>query len=47
MKAAVKFTGELKDGPKTFNKGDPITKTEAKELGLAAKPQLVAQTTEE
>ena len=40
MKAAAKFIGVLSDGPKLFRPGDPITKSEAKALGLADKPHL-------
>lgn len=41
MKAAMRFEAALKKGPKVFNVGDPISKTEATELGLASKPDLV------
>lgn len=40
MRAAKKFTGIIDGKPKAFQKGDPITKAEADELGLAKKPDL-------
>jgi hypothetical protein len=43
MIARRKFTGIVKGVPKTFRPGDKITEAEAKELGLAEKPELAAK----
>ncbi len=43
MKAAIQFTGVVKGKEKLFRLGDPISNSEANELGLSGKPQLVAK----
>lgn len=40
MRAAVKFQGAVGGKLRTYQKGDPITKAEAEEMGLADKPHL-------
>lgn len=47
MIAARTFTGVVKGVEKVFAKGDPITKTEAKEMNLVDKPHLTMEETDD